>query len=339
MRLAKLTCAAMTAGAALAVTASAASAATGLQGAGSTLVAPIEAEWATGWAQSTGNPTPSFQAVGSGKGLSEIAGGLVDFGASDAPLSASTTPCNGCRLIPWALSATGVSYNLPGVRGLHLSGPVLAQIYLGQITNWSDKRITSLNRGKGLPNLRITPVHRADGSGDSYAFTDYLSAINGAFRGSVGRGTKPPFPVGPGATGNSGMVTVEQGTRGAIAYVAVSYLIAKQLPAAAVQNAAGRFEYPNLRNISNAASVVRSVPSNNELHIVNPPRSAGIAYPISTFTYAVTQSTDPLGNGAALKSFISYAIGQGQAFAPALDFVPLPRLIRRADQATLNSIR
>lgn len=337
-KLVRLTCAALTAGAVSGLMASAASAANPLQGAGSTLVAPIEAEWATGWAQSTGNPTPQYQAVGSGAGLKDIGSGLVDFGGSDAPLSASTTPCGGCRLIPWALSATGVSYNLPGVHGLHLTGSVLAGIYLGQITNWSDRRIKSLNRRSRLPNLRITPVHRSDGSGDSYAFTDYLSSVSGSFRRNVGRATKPAFPVGPGATGNSGMVTVVQGTQGAIAYIAVSYLIAKQMPAVAVRNAAGNYEYPNLRNISNAASSVHNVPASNELHIVNPPRSARIGYPISTFTYAVVQSSDPLGQGAALKSFIRYAIGQGQAFGPALDFVPLPGAIKRADNATLNSI-
>jgi phosphate transport system substrate-binding protein len=302
------------------------------------LVAPIEAEWAATWSQNTGNPQPSYQSVGSGAGLTDIANGLVDFGASDAPLSASTTPCAACHQIPWALSATGVSYNVPGVRALHLTGGVLAQIYLGQITNWNDPRIARLNKGSHFPNLAITPVHRSDGSGDSYAFTDYLSAVSGSFASQIGRATKPTFPVGPGAAKNLGMVTVVQGTPGAIAYIAVSYLIAKRLPAVAIKNRAGNYEYPNLKNISNAASVVHSVPAGNEIHIVNPPRSAKIAYPISTFTYALVQTTDPLGNGALLKQFIAYAISSGQAFGPALDFVPLPGLIRRVDTATLGLI-
>jgi phosphate transport system substrate-binding protein len=335
--LAKLTCAALIAGAASAVTASAASAAA-LQGAGSTLVAPIEAEWATAWGNRTNNPTPQYQAVGSGTGLKDIGAGLVDFGASDAPISASTTPCSGCFQIPWALSATGVSFNLPGVHKLHVTGKVLAGIYLGQITNWNDRRIAALNRGTHLPNLGITPLHRADGSGDSYAFTDYLSAVSRTFGSQVGRGTKPSFPVGPGATGNSGMVTAEEGTAGSIAYVAVAFLIAHQLPAAAIQNAAGHFEVPNLKNISNAAAAVRSVPANHELHIVNPPRSAKIAYPISTFTYVVLQPTDPLGNGGLLRDFVGYAITAGQAFGPRLDFVPLPGNIKRVAVASLSQI-
>jgi phosphate transport system substrate-binding protein len=335
--LASLTCAVLIAGAVSGLAATAASAVT-LNGSGSTLVAPIEAEWAATWGQNTGN-TVLYRAVGSGQGLTEISNKMEDFAGSDAPLSASTTPCPGCFQIPWALSATGVSFNVPGVSKLHLTGNVIAQIYLGQITNWSDHRITVLNKGTHLPNLTITPVHRTDGSGDSYAFTDYLSNVNGTFASTIGRGTKPDFRgIGVGGNKNLGMVTVMQSTPGAIAYIAVSYLIAKRLPAAAILNKAGHYEYPNLKNISNAASVVHSVPGNNELHIVNPSKSARIAYPISTFTYAIVQPTDVFGNGATLKQFIAYALTGGQAFGQALDFVPLPSGIKRAAQATLALI-
>ena len=337
-RLASLTCAALLACSVIGLASAAAASAAPLSGAGSTLVAPIEAEWAAAWAQTTGNPEPTYQAVGSGTGLSDIAKGLVDFGGSDAPLSASTTPCAGCFQIPWALTATGVSWNVPGIRKLNLTGSVLAQIYLGQITNWNDHRITSLNKGEHFPNLAITPIHRADGSGDSYAFTDFLSAVSPAFRTKVGRATKPAFPSGPGGQGNGGMVTVMQQTKGGIAYIAVSYLIAHRLPAAAIQNQARHFEVPNLRNIANAASVGHQA-ANGEIHIVNPPRRAKIAYPISTFTYCILQPTDPLGNGALLKQFVKYALGPGQAFGPALDFVPLPKNIKASDEAAANRIR
>jgi phosphate transport system substrate-binding protein len=330
-------CSALMAGAVFGLTTAAAASAAPLSGAGSTLVAPIEAEWAAAWAQSTGNPTPTYQAVGSGAGLKDIGSGLVDFGGSDAPLSASTTACNGCYQIPWALTATGVSWNVPGITHLRLSGNVLARIYLGQITNWNDRAITSLNKGEHFPNLAITPIHRADGSGDSYAFTDFLSSVNPAWRTRVGRATKPAFPTGPGGTGNGGMVTVLQQTRGGIAYVAVSYLIAHKLGAAAVENQARNFEVPNLRNIANAAAVGHEA-QNGEIHIVNPPRRAKIAYPISTFTYCILQPRDPLGNGGLLKQFVKYALGPGQAFGPALDFVPLPRNIKATDEAAANRI-
>lgn len=336
-RLASLTCAAVIAGGVLGLATTAAASAAPLSGAGSTLVAPIEAEWAAAWSQTTGNSQPTYQAVGSGAGLTDIAKGLVDFGGSDAPLSASTTPCNGCYQIPWALTATGVSWNVPGIRKLNLTGTILADIYLGKITNWDDHRITSINKGEHFPNLAITPIHRADGSGDSYAFTDYLSSANSTFRSQVGRATKPAFPSGPGAQGNGGMVTVLQQTSGGIAYIAVAYLIAHKMAAAAIENQARHYEVPNLRNIANAASVGHEA-SNGEIHIVNPPKRAKIAYPISTFTYCILQPTDPLGNGALLKQFVQYALGAGQAFGPALDFVPLPKNIKASDEAAANRI-
>jgi len=325
-------------GAASGVAATAASAASTLQGAGSTLIAPLEGEWAPAWAAASGNPQPTYQAVGSGKGLSDIGSGLVDFGASDAPISASTTACPGCFQIPWALTATGVGFNIPGIHRLHLTGKILSEIYLGTINNWDNSQLKKINKGERLPNLAITVLHRTDGSGDSYAFTDYLSSVSHPWASRVGRGTKPSFPIGPGASGNSGMVTVMGATKGAIAYIAVSYLIGHQLPAAAIQNAAGRYEVPNLKNIESAASTVHSVKSNREMHIVNPSKRAKNAYPISTFTYAILRSPDPLGNGAQLKSFVQYALGPGQSLGPRLDFAPLPSKVLAADNAAANSI-
>jgi phosphate transport system substrate-binding protein len=336
-KLAGFGCVAVVAAALSGFATTAAASAAPLAGAGSTLVAPIMAEWTAAWAQSTGNPTPTYQAVGSGAGLTDIAKGLVDFGGSDAPLSASTTACNGCFQIPWALTATGVSWNVPGVHSLKLTGTVLADIYLGKITNWNDPRIRKLNKREHFPNLAITVFHRSDGSGDSYAFTDYLSSVNSQWRTQVGRATKPAFPVGPGANGNSGMVTAVQSTRGSIAYIAVAYLIAHRMGAAAIENQAHHFEVPNLRNIANAASVGHEA-ADGEIHIVNAPKRAKIAYPISTFTYCILQPTDPLGNGALLQQFVKYAIGPGQSFGPALDFVPLPKNIKAADEAAANRI-
>jgi phosphate transport system substrate-binding protein len=307
-----------------------------ITGAGSTLVAPIEAEWANAFAARTGNSV-TYSAVGSGTGIKDISSRLVDFGASDAPLTATQAiTCHSCYMVPWALSATGVGFHLSGVGKLRLSGPVLAGIYLGQITNWSDPRIASLNPGTHLPNLKITPVFRSDGSGDTYAFTNYLSDVSGAFKNRVGFATTVSFPAGVGANGNSGVTAVLESTNGGIAYIAVSYLIAHSLPAAAIRNAAGRYEYPNLVNIENAAKTVKHVPGNNELHIVDPPRKAKIAYPISTFTYAIAPASSP--NAAILRQFISYAIGPGQSFAPGLDFAPIPRVVLNAAKRTIPKI-
>jgi phosphate transport system substrate-binding protein len=309
--------------------------ATTLQGAGSTLVAPIEAEWAAAWGQATGNSV-TYNPVGSGTGEKDIAAGQVDFGASDAPLSVYPGVPSNLVQIPWALTATGVSYHLSGIRSLRLTGPVLAAIYIGQITNWSDHRITSLNPGVHIPNVPITVFFRSDGSGDTYAFTRYLSDVSPAFNSKVGSSTTVSFPVGQGAKGNTGMASAVQGTNGAIAYIAVSYMINASLPAIAIKNASGHYVKPNLSAIEAAAAVVHSVPANNQLTIVNPPRRAKSAYVISTYTYLFVPTN--ASQGALLKSFVGYALGQGQAFGPRLDFAPLPKGVRAAANRTLAGI-
>lgn len=339
-RLASLTCAALVAGSVFGLSSAAASAAT-LSGAGSTLVAPIEAEWAAAWDNATGN-TVTYNPVGSGTGYKDIANGLVDFGASDAPLSAySTPPCNSCVQIPWALTATGIGYHINGLRlargkNFHLTGRVIAAIYVGQITNWADPRIKSLNPGATIPSTPISVFWRSDASGDTFAFSRYESDVSPTFNSRVGAGTTVSFPVGQGAKGNGGMATALAGTNGGIAYIAVAYLISNHLPAAGVQNSYGRYVVPNLSAIESAASVVHSVPSNNQVTIVNPPRSARSAYPISTFTYVIVPTNAP--QGGVLRQFIGYALGGGQAFAPALDFAPLPRDVLNAAKATLNTV-
>jgi phosphate transport system substrate-binding protein len=337
-KLVSLCAAALAAGATGFITTAAASAAGGtLNGAGSTLVAPLEAEWASAFASKTGN-TVNYNPVGSGTGIAQISAGTVDFGASDAPLNPTQAAgCHNCIEIPWALSATGVGYNVPGAgHKLHLTGSLLAGIYLGHITNWNDSRIARANKGVHLPNLKITPVFRSDGSGDTYAFTNYLSHVSGAWKSSVGLGTSVSFPTGASGKGNSGVTAVLQGTPGAVAYIAVSYLIAHQLPAVAIQNAAGKYEYPNLANIENAAAVVKHVPGSGALSIVDPPKSAKIAYPISTFTYVIAPTTAP--QGALLKSFVQYALGAGHSFGANLDFAPLPKVVVRYDKSAANRL-
>jgi phosphate transport system substrate-binding protein len=338
-RLVRLVCAALFAGSIFGLTSAAASAAT-LNGAGSTLIAPIEAEWATTWGGATMN-TVNYALVGSGKGESEIANGLVDFGASDAPLSVYSGVPGNLVQIPWALTATGASYRIDGLRlprgkNLHLTGPVLAQIYLRQITNWADPRIKRLNPGASIPSTTIVPFVRSDASGDTYAFTRYLADVSGAFNSQVGSSTTVSWPNGDlGAQKNSGMVTAVQGTNGAIAYIAVSYLINK-LPAIGIRNAYGKYAVPNLLAIESAASVVHSVPGNNQVTIVNPPRRARSAYPISTFTYVIVARGS--ANIGLLKSFITFALTTGQGYGPALDFAPLPRAVKNAAMSTVNGL-
>jgi phosphate transport system substrate-binding protein len=308
-----------------------------ITGAGSTLIAPLlEGYWAGGFKIKTGDEV-TYAAVGSGAGITQISARAVDFGASDAPLtSTQEATCNGCDEIPWALTATGIGFHLQGVRNLRLSGPVLAEIYLGQITTWNNPAIAKLNPKEHIPSTPITVVYRSDGSGDTYAFTNYLSDISKEWATKVGTSTAVSFPAGVGAKGNSGVTSVILETNGAIGYVAASYLVSHQLGAAAIENSAGNFEYPNIKNIENAASQIKKVPANNEEHIVDPSKKYKIAYPISTFTYCIVPTNTPVKE--ELTKFIEYAIGSGQAGGPALDFAPIPKVVLKGDRSTLKSL-
>jgi phosphate transport system substrate-binding protein len=319
-------------------TISTAAASANLTGAGSTLVTPLMQNWINGFeAAGHGNVKVTYGSVGSGQGIAQITARTVDFGASDAPLTPEqAAACNGCVQIPWALSATGIGFNIPKVGKLNLTGPILASIYFGKITNWNDPKIKKLNPKAKLPNLTITPVYRSDGSGDTYAFTNYLSKVSKAWKKEVGFATSVGFGHGVGAKGNSGIANVVATTPGSIGYISASYLIAAGLPVAALKNEAGNYELPNLKNIQNAAEMVKKVPASNELHIVNPPKKFSVAYPLSTFTYAIVP------HGAAqkqvLSEFILYAMTVGQKYGPALDFAPMPKVVLTAAKNTLAGL-
>jgi phosphate transport system substrate-binding protein len=310
--------------------------AAGLTGAGSTLVAPLMANWINGFEIKEGIPV-KYGAVGSGAGIAQITARTVDFGASDAPLTPQqAAACNGCVQVPWALSATGLGFNIPGVKKLNLTGKLLAGIYFGKVTNWNDPKIKKINPQAKLPNLAITPVFRSDGSGDTYTFTNYLSKISPAWRNEVGYATTVGWKAGVGAKGNSGITATVVKTPGAIGYISASYLIAAGLGAVAVQNKAGNYELPNLKNIESAASGVKSVPSSNEINITNPPKSATTAYPISTFTYAIVPHNAP--QKGFVQQFLTYAITKGQAYGAALDFAPLPKVVLSAAKGAIASL-
>jgi phosphate transport system substrate-binding protein len=305
-----------------------------LTGAGSTLVAPLAQKWAQDFQARTGN-TVTYGAVGSGAGIAQITARTVDFGASDAPLTgAQRGACNRCYQIPWGLTATGIAFHLNGIRQLKLTGPIVAQIYMGQITQWNDPKIAAINKGVSLPALKITPAFRSDGSGDTYAFTDYLSRVSSAWKSKVGFSTSVSFPTGIGGKGNDGVTAIVNSTNGAISYISASYIIAHGLGAAALKNAAGRFEYPNLKNIEAAAQAFPKVGRFNEMHIVNPPRSAKSAYPLSTYTYVIAPQTS--SKKALLKQFILYAMSTGQKFGAALDFAPIPKNVLAAGRTTVK---
>jgi phosphate transport system substrate-binding protein len=312
---------------------------TTITGAGSTFVAPLVSTWTPALGSAFGY-TVQYSPVGSGAGIAAITNGQVDFGASDAPLSPDQrTACKGCVQIPWALSATSIAYNVPGAPvHLRLNGKVLAAIFLGKITNWNDAAIAALNPGSSLPDLKITPVYRSDGSGTTYNFTDFLSAVSPEWKSKVGNSTSVQFPAGIGAKGSSGVAGVVTRTNGAITYVDVAYALKNHIHFAAIRNAAGKFLYPSLRRITAAAAAFTKVPAGNELHIVNPPPSASLAYPIATYTYViVSQKTS---HAAELRKLIFWALTQGQTaqYTAKLLFAPLPKQVLVASEKTLKTI-
>jgi phosphate transport system substrate-binding protein len=278
-----------------------------------------------------------YSPIGSGGGIQAITTRTVDFGASDAPLTPDQADaCDGCVLLPWALSATALSYNLPGFgSGLRLTGPVLAGIFLGKITNWSDPRITALNPGKKLPSQAITPIYRSEGSGDTYAFTSYLTKVSPEWKAKVGADTSVDFPAGVGGKGNSGVAGTMTRTDGSLGYIGVAYAVQNKLGVASIQNAAGQFVPPDLPGIA-AAGEVGEPASDNSIPIVDPPPSAKGAYPISTFTYAIVPKDSPKADD--LKELLTYAIGPGQEFAERFVFAKLPAEVVELDKKTIDSL-
>jgi len=315
---------------------------TTITGAGSTFVQPLVAAWTPAIGKAFGY-TVQYSGVGSGAGIAAITANQVDFGASDAPLNeAEQSACPDCIQIPWALSATAVAYNVPGAPAhLNLDGNTISKIFLGTISNWNDPAIAALNKGANLPDLKITPVFRSDGSGTSYNFTDYLSSVNANWKTKIGTSTQPAFPAGQGAKGSSGVAGLITRTNGSIGYVDVAYALKNHIKFAAVRNKAGKFLFPSLRRIEAAALAFTTLPANNELHIVNPPKSAVFAYPVSTYTYVIVHKKS--AHAAELRKMIFWALtqGQGSQFAAKLTFAKLStnKKVLVAAEKTLKQIQ
>jgi phosphate transport system substrate-binding protein len=318
--------------------------ATVLNGAGSTFVSPLVSTW-TPALGSAFDYTIQYAAVGSGGGIQAITNRSVDFGASDAPLTPDQfSACNGCVQIPWALAGTAIPYNVPGISPvsaavhLHLSGAVIAKMYMGVITNWNDPAIKALNPGATLPDLKVTPVYRTGNSGTTYNFTDYLSAVSSSWKTGVGTGQSVNWPAGVGANGSAGVAGVVANTPGAICYVDTAFALSNHLHFAAIKNAAGKYIYPSIRNIVAAGAMISKVPAGNELHIVNPPRTDPAAYPIATYTYVILPLKS--SNATALRKMVFWALTQGQApkYTAKLWFAPIPKVVLVAAEKTLTQI-
>jgi phosphate transport system substrate-binding protein len=302
---------------------------TTISGAGSTFVSPLVSTWIPAVGGALGYEI-QYSAIGSSGGINAITGRTVDFGASDAPLSPDQfTACKGCAQIPWALAATSVMYNLPGVKNLlHMDGPTLAKIFLGQITQWDDAAIKKLNPGVNLPSTKITIAHRSDGSGTTYNFTDYLSKVSPAWKSQIGVGTSVNWPVGVGGRGSAGVSALVAQTDGSIGYADVAFALKNHFSYFAMKNRNGKFATPGAKGILAAAmSDVKPTAGTNELSIVDPPKKFPLAYPISTYTYVIV----PLQSSKApdLRKFLFWAVTHGQEakYTAPLRFVPIPKSV------------
>jgi phosphate transport system substrate-binding protein len=305
--------------------------------AGSSLVAPLVAKWSDDYLKSAG-VTVTYGSIGSGGGIAQITARTVDVGASDAPLTPDqASACKGCVQVPWALAATLVAYHVNGApQKLRLSGPVLANIFLGKIKQWNDPAIAELNPGAKLPATNITPVYRSDGSGDTYAFTDYLSKVSPEWKSKLGFSTQVAFPAGTGGKGNDGVAAVVSSRDGTIGYLGISYVFSNHLEYALVENAAGKFPTPSVQSILEAAKTVSKLGPDNTVSITDPPASAPGAYPISTFTYAIVPKDT--AKASVIKPFLNYAVTDGQKFATSLQFAELPPNVVTADQQAIEAI-
>ena len=299
-----------------------------LTGAGATFPYPIYSKWFADYADRTGVKI-NYQSIGSGGGIRQLSEGTVDFGASDSPMSndeMSKAKGGAVLHFPTVMGAVVITYNLPAVnKPLNLSGDVIADIFAGKINKWNDARIEGENRGVALPSSDILVVHRSDGSGTTYIFSDYLSTVSPSWAGELGRGKEIKWPVGLGGKGNEGVAGQVKQMPGSIGYVELAYAKQNKLAYANVRNAAGRYVTPTIAAVTAAAAGL-SLPKNTDyrVSIVNAPGKD--SYPISSFTWILAYQSQVDGvKGTKLVNFLKWAYTDGEKTVSSLDYAPLPR--------------
>ncbi len=317
--------------AALMLGVAAAAPAQSLTGAGATFPNPIYSKWFDAYSKKTGVQI-NYQSIGSGGGIKQYTEGTVDFGATDGPMSADQMGAVQGKVlhIPTVMGAVVLTYNLPeaGAAQLKLDGPTIADIFLGRITKWNDKRIAASNPGVKLPTQDLIVVHRSDGSGTSYIFTDYLSKVSSEWKEKVGSATAVNWPAGLGGKGNEGVTQQVKQSEGSIGYVELIYAVSNKLPYAQVKNAGGKFIEPSLASVTAAAASAKFEKNTDfRVSITNAPGDA--SYPISSFTWLLIQPDmkDPV-KAKALKTFLDWMVTEeAQQMATALQYAPLPQAV------------
>lgn len=312
-----------------------------LTGAGATFPYPVYSKWVLEYSRRNPGIQINYQSIGSGGGIRQFVDRTVDFGATDGPMTDSQiTAIQGNVLhIPTVLGAVVPAYNLPGFsQPVTFTPEVLAGIYLGEIRRWNDSRIASLHPGATLPNTDIVVVHRSDGSGTTYVWTDYLSKVSPRWRSSVGRGTAVNWPVGLGGRGNEGVASTVSRTPGAIGYVELVYARQNRITHGFVRNRAGRNVHASLEAVTAAAASAQFAPDTDfRVSITDAPGEA--AYPIASFTWIlVPRQIEDAAKGRALLDFLWWATHDGQQFASELGYAQLPREVVPLVEARLRSI-
>lgn len=302
---------------------------TTLNGAGATFPYPIYSKWFSEYHKAHSEVQVNYQSIGSGGGIRQVLAGTVDFGASDGPMSDEQLGQAKVKIlhVPTVLGAVVPAYNIPGVTGeVKFSAEALAGIFLGKITTWNDKALTAANPGVNFPNQPIVVIHRSDGSGTSYIFTDYLSKVSSEWKNGPGKGTSVKWPVGLGGKGNEGVAGMIRQMEGSIGYVELIYALQNKITYGSVRNAAGEFVKASLESVTTAAASVKSMPSDFRVSITNAPGKG--AYPISSFTWLLipTRSQDP-NKGKIITDLLNWCATDGQKLTADLSYAPLPESV------------
>jgi phosphate transport system substrate-binding protein len=314
-----------------------------LNGAGASFPNPIYTKWFDAYHKKTGVQI-NYQSIGSGGGIRQFTEGTVDFGATDGPMNESQIAAVNANVlhVPTVLGAVVVTYNLPslGQTKLKFDGTVLVDIFMGRITRWDDKRIAALNPGVKLPSMDLIVVHRSDGSGTTYIFTDFLNKFSREWRDKVGYATQVNWPVGLGGKGNEGVAQQVKQTEGAIGYVELIYALSNGLGYGEIKNQAGKFVTPSLESVTSAAAGTK-LPQDTDFRvsITNPPGAD--SYPVASFTWLLVRkdNKDP-AKAKIIKAFLTWMISpEAQKMASALNYAPLPAEVVALVQPRLSTLK
>src|ERR1700730_6454896 len=297
-----------------------------LNGAGATFPYPIYSKWFSEYHKLHPDIQINYQPIGSGGGIRQVIAGTVDFGATDGPMTDDQLREVKIKIlhVPTVLGADVPAYNIPGVtEELKFTPQVLAGIFLGKITNWNDKAIAAANPGVSLPNQEIIVVHRSDGSGTTYIFTDYLAKVSPEWQNQVGKGTSVKWPTGIGGKGNEGVAGSIRTLPGSIGYVELIYAVQNNIAYGSVRNSAGVFLKASLEGVTAAAASVKSMPADFRVSITNAPGKD--AYPISSFTWLlIPEKSKEAAKGKILADFLTWMVDDGQKMTAELTYAPLP---------------